>query len=162
MRRVLAALITSSLLVLPATAAYAQKPTLTYTIIERNGLPSSLEVVDPCLGPATATTTTSLFMVHVTEFVAGPNIEAVHVTYTTVGTYVLDPDDPALPTYSGRFLDHGSGNFNRGAFEDSVTFKTIAHAPDGSHLRSDVHFQFAVTPQGVTHSIYFQTIDCPS
>jgi hypothetical protein len=77
------------------------------------------------------------------------------------GRYLIDPDDPALPSYIGRYLNHGTDNFARTTYGSSVTFKTIAHSPDGSLLRSDMHFQFIVTPQGVTHSISFRTIVCP-
>jgi hypothetical protein len=103
----------------------------------------------------------TLFVFHATQIVSGPNAETVYTTYVLTGRYLIETKDPAIPDFTGRYLDRGTGSFRRSTYSDTVTFMTIAHAPDGALLRLWVHWPFNVTPDGMQNSISFEAIDCP-
>lgn len=65
------------------------------------------------------------------------------------GTFVLDPDDPALPTYTGMYRDNISYNFN--AYGESFVLLTtiVGSGEDGSRLVSVARIKATVTRNGL-------------
>ena len=66
------------------------------------------------------------------------------------GTFVLDPDDPELPTYSGMYRDSISFNLHEPYGESFVmTVTLVGHAADGSRLASNARFKATLTQAGL-------------
>ena len=57
-----------------------------------------------------------------------------HDTGTFTGTFVADPVDPALPTYSGRYTGWFGDNNNANVDNSTFTFSATGSAPDGSKV----------------------------
>jgi hypothetical protein len=88
--------------------------------------------------------------------------QAVRYMVAARGSFILDPVDPALPTYTGTFsrgfvytAGWASGELREGFSERLAITGT---APDGSRLVSIVGFHAGFTPTGMTHE--FLNITC--
>jgi hypothetical protein len=62
------------------------------------------------------------------------NDELNHITGTFVGTFVADPVDPALPTYTGRYTVWFGENQNQNVDNTTFTFRLNGSAADGSKV----------------------------
>ena len=98
------------------------------------GVTDSFVDVNPCTGDAATITLTYNAVVHVATLPSGE----VHFSSTLTGDVVLEPLDPALPTFTGHLLDWSNQIYN--ANEDVATFTTRARVTgsDGSVIRFGV------------------------
>jgi hypothetical protein len=98
------------------------------------GVTDSFIGVNPCTGDEATITVTYNAVVHVATLPSGE----VHLSSTLTGDVVLEPLDPALPTYTGHLLDWSNQIYN--ANEDVATFTTRARVTgsDGSVIRFGV------------------------
>src|SRR4029453_6247957 len=72
-----------------------------------------------------------------------------HDTFTQTGTFVATPvDDPALPTYTGKFTVWGGFNANGGAVNGTFTFNVHGTGSDGSTISVHQTDHFNTTPGG--------------
>jgi hypothetical protein len=142
-----------------AGPAEAAKPTVTHTEV-RKGVVESFREVDPCLGPSTINLVFN-DVFHITAFVAGPNAGNVHVTFTQTGKFVIDPDDPSLGDFTGRFTVWGGFNANRRNISATFTFNATGRSAEGLRVRFHVVDHINLTATGVEHSFTFETNDCP-
>lgn len=62
------------------------------------------------------------------------NDELNHITGTFVGSFVADPVNPALPTYTGRHTIWFGGNQNQNVDNTTFTFRLNGSAADGSKV----------------------------
>ncbi len=136
-RGVLVACVAGLLVAMVAPAASAQANTFTQTV---HGFTETFTDVNPCTGDPGEVTVTYNGVFHITE---DPN-GGFHVTGTLTGTFQFVPDDPTLPSYTGRFTDWFGGNItanNEGFWE---TFRINGTGSDGSQLIlnavAQVHF----------------------
>ena len=95
------------------------------------GATDSFADVNPCTGDPATITVTYNAVVHLTTLPSGE----VHLSSTLTGSFVLDPLDPALPTYTGHLLDWSNQIHNQN--QDVATFTTRAQGrgSDGSIIR---------------------------
>ena len=87
--------------------------------------------MNPCTGDPATITVTYNAVVHLTTLPSGE----VHLSSTLTGNFVLEPLDPALPTYTGHLLDWSNQIHNQN--QDVATFTTRAQGrgSDGSIIR---------------------------
>jgi len=111
------------------SAAAAQVET---TVVQ--GASDSFADVNPCTGDPVTLTLRYNAVFHMTTLPSGE----VHLTSTLTGDFVLDPVDPALPTYTGHVLDWSNQIYNRN--QELATFTTRARGTgsDGSVIRLGV------------------------
>jgi hypothetical protein len=159
MRRLAALLLIAGAVLVQTGTAWAAKTTVTLTETRKNVVESFAEI-DPCLGPITVNLTYNDIF-HVTQFVSGPNVGAFHVTFTQVGKFLLETEDPALPDYAGTFAASGGFNGNAQFASATITFNAVGRAPDGTRVRFHALEHFNVTPGGVENSFLIETFDCP-
>lgn len=91
----------------------------------------SFHDIFPCIGAGSELAQVDLVengVFHITQMASG----GFHVTGTVVGTFTADPDNPALPNYTGRFTEWFGGNDNARVDEASDTFSATGRAVDGS------------------------------
>src|SRR5688572_26721516 len=98
MRRMLATGLAAGLLLAMAAPALAGGPAQTFTETVKD-VTETFPEVNPCTGDEGTVTITYNGVFHVTELASGE----FHLTGTLTGTFVFVPDDPELPTFSGRF-----------------------------------------------------------
>jgi len=158
-RRITAAVLVSYGLVTMSAPASAVTPALTSTSTTK-GAVSSFHQVDPCLGGVSMTLTYNS-VIHSTELVSGPNAGTTHLAFAQQGTFVLDPDEPALPSYVGIFSIKGGFNATPSTVSSTVTSTSVGRASDGSRIRLHLVSHVLVTPEGVEMSFSFETTDCP-
>lgn len=118
-----------ALLILPGSSAFAQAQTFTETLKDQTET-----FIDelPCVGQAEITITYNAVF-HFTETANG-----THMTGTLTGTFVADPLDPSLPTYTGRFTSWFGENHNPNMANATATFSVRGRAEDGSRLNFHV------------------------
>jgi hypothetical protein len=119
----------SALLILPGSSAFAQAQTVTETV--KNQTETFIDEL-PCVGQAEITITYN-GVFHITETANG-----THVTGTLTGTFVADPLDPSLPTYTGRFTQWFGENHNPNMANATFTFSVRGRAEDGSTVNFHV------------------------
>lgn len=92
---------------------------------------------NPCTGDPGTLTQTYNGAYH---FTTDPN-GGTHGTLTLAGTFLFEPDDAALPSYSGRFAFWVGLNttLNNGGYWETLTVNGIGS--DGSTLRANVVIQ---------------------
>jgi hypothetical protein len=134
MRRILGTL-TSVLLALPLLGVLAvggvsagRAETDTIAI---QGVTDSFADVNPCTGDPVTITSTYNAVVHVTTLPSGE----IHLTSMFTGDVVLEPVDPALPTYTGHVVDWSTQIYNRNQELASFTTRARVTGSDGSTLR---------------------------
>jgi hypothetical protein len=134
MRRILGPLASVSL-ALPLLGVLAiggvSAASATSDTIAVQGVTDTFPDVNPCTGDPVTITLTYNSVVHVTTLPSGE----IHLTSMFTGDVVLEPLDPALPTYTGHVLDWSNQIYNRN--EDLATFTTRARVTgsDGSTIR---------------------------
>jgi hypothetical protein len=144
-RRLFSVLLTAGLLLI-ATPAFAQPPA-TETTTERNVTETFIDVVPTCQGggPEYEITITYNEVEHSTVFADGRE----HDTFTQTGTFVATPvDDPALPTYTGKFTVWGGFNANGKVVNGTFTFSVHGTGSDGSTISVHDTDHFNTTPNG--------------
>lgn len=127
-RHALALLGLAALLVLPASAAFAQAETFTTTA---TGTETSPAVVNPCTGDPGTFTITYTGVFHVTQNAAG----GTRTTGTLTGSFVFDTTDPVRPDYAGRFTETFGDNSNGNNQLATSTFRVRGTGTDGSTAR---------------------------
>jgi ABC-type transport system substrate-binding protein len=131
--RALAVLIGVAMLVAFGVSVVSAATAQADTVVVK-GVTDSFVDVNPCTGDAATITLTYNAVVHVATLPSGE----VHFTSTLTGDVVLEPLDPALPTYTGHLLDFSNQIYN--ANEDVATFTMRARVKgsDGSVIRFGV------------------------
>jgi hypothetical protein len=98
-------------------------------------------------------TSTSNAVFHSTFFAAGRE----HDTFTQTGRFVAVPDpleDPALPSYTGRFTVRGNFNENGKTVQGSDTFNLRGTGSDGSRISIHANDHFNVRPNGTVKGFF--------
>jgi hypothetical protein len=121
----------AGLALLPIPPALADPPDVN-TVIRRD-VTLSFASADPCTGAAGTSTITFDVVGHVTFHGVEDGLAVFHSNQTQVGTFTFVPDDPSLPSYSGRFVTTISAQATppgRG-FVLTITSRQIAKTEDG-------------------------------
>src|SRR5262249_1281506 len=93
--------------------------------------PDSFAAANPCTGAPGTVTLTYNGVLHFTVNKAG----SLWATGTQTGDFVLVPDDPAQPTYTGHFTAWFGVSDNRQNGVDHSTFTIHGTGSDGSKLQ---------------------------
>jgi hypothetical protein len=80
---------------------------------------------------------------------------SIHFTFTQTGTFVAVPQDPSLPTITGRFTEWGGFNESARTANGTFTFSLRGTADDGSPITFNAVEHFNVSAQGVTNEFSF-------
>jgi hypothetical protein len=150
LRRISVVLLTG-FLVLLAGPAYAAPTTTTHTT--KGVVETFVDVVPTCEGggPLYTITTTSNSSEHVTAFYDGRS----HETFTQTGTFTATPlEDPALPSYTGKFTVWGGFNANGSVVEGTFTFSVRGKGSDGSTFSNQNVEHFNQRPDGTVHEFF--------
>lgn len=135
------------LLVSITTISAAGAGAVTYTQTFHNAT-DSFPVANPCTGaPSTATITYNGVM-HYTVNKAGD----IWATGTQTGSFVLVPDDPTQPTYTGHFTTWFGVSDNNQNGVDHSTFTIHGTGSDGSTLSFHDVAHLSVSASGLTVS----------
>jgi len=126
-RIVLLACLTGLLVAVVAPAAVAQSTAFTETV---QGVTETFTDVNPCTGDPGTITVTYNGIFHITEDPQG----GLHITGTQTGTFSFAPDDPTLPSYTGRFTVWFGGNVGANGEGFWETFSVRGIGSDGSTL----------------------------
>lgn len=116
------------------SASMAEATTYTYPLDQVTEI---LHVVNPCFGPMTGTLTYD-GVVHVTE-----TENAYQETIQIHGTSVVVPDDPSLPTFSGRFSEVAREQVTKGS-----NHETFVVTQTGPNMKFHITFQLTIGPAG--------------
>ncbi len=152
MFRKLAVVLLTALLVALVGPAYAGPPTTT-TKHEKGVVETFVDVVPTCEGggPSYTITTTSNSVEHETLFDDG----RLHVTFTSTGTFSAVPlDDPALPSYTGKFTTWGGFNANGKSGSGTFTFNVSGIGSDGSTFSTHNVDHFNQRPDGTVNEFF--------
>jgi hypothetical protein len=148
----LTAVLITALFVLFAGPAHAAPPTTT-TNTQQGLVETFVDVVPSCEGggPLYTITTTSNLIEHETVFDDG----RVAATFTQTGTFVAVPlDDPALPSYTGKFTVWGGFNQTRQTANGTFTFNVRGTGSDGSSFSNHVTDHFNQRPNGSVQTFF--------
>jgi hypothetical protein len=137
-------------LVVAAPVANAKANTET---IHFKGVTEMFSEDDPCLGPTDFTITYN-GVVHTTE-----TGNSFHITGTFAGTFVADPQDPELATYTGHFAQWFGGNENNHSFNTTFTFAAVGKGDDGSRIRFQEVAHITVNGNGQV-TVEFDKLTC--
>jgi hypothetical protein len=152
-RKLLLLLLVPLLLGLMAGPALAQA---TSTTIPFHGVTETFQDVNPCTGEPATIQITYNGVFHESTGADG----SMHVTGTQTGTVVLTPEDPSLPSYTGRFTVWFGGNFNSsetvGFWE---TFRVRLIGSDGSRLLLNEVEQLHISATGEV-TVEFTNVNC--
>jgi hypothetical protein len=110
--------------------------------------------VNPCTGDPGMATSTVSGVIHLTLLANG----TYHITGTFRGTFEFVPDDPTLPTYTGRFTQWFGENSNNQNFAATFTFTLHGTGTDGSKLKFHETAHFSVSATGVL--VTFDKLRC--
>jgi hypothetical protein len=147
-------LIASTLAVGSTTSA--AKP-VTFTEHQKHVTETFVDTL-PCIGGTAEITTVANAVFHVTaagiddkgtpdtsddEFIA-----PYHIHGTETGTFVADPTDPAVQTYTGHFVNRFNENSNRANVNGAFTFTVIGRGADGSRLKFHETAHFTMNAHG--------------
>jgi hypothetical protein len=110
--------------------------------------------INPCTGDPGIVTSTFSGVVHITLLPNG----TYHLTGTIRGTFEFVPDDPALPTYTGRFVTWFGENSNNQNFAGTFTFTVHGIGSDGSQLKAHQTAHFSVSATGAV--VEFDKVHC--
>lgn len=146
LRRVFTGVLAGGLFLLLGGTALAAPPQ-TETTTQKNVVETFVDVVPSCVGggPLYTITTTSNVIEHSTVFDTGQ----VHATFTQTGTFSAVPlNNPALPSYTGKFTAWGGFNDSGGAVNGTDTFSVRGTGSDGSSFSNHVVDHFNTTPTG--------------
>jgi hypothetical protein len=163
MRRMLATGLAAGLLLAMAAPALAGGPAQTFTETVKD-VTETFPEVNPCTGDEGTVTITYNGVFHVTELASGE----FHLTGTLTGTFVFIPDDPELPTFSGRFTSWFGENHNPNEAAATTTFRVRGTGSDGStinfhavsHITADT-IDFTTAPPTVTGlKVMFDKFGC--
>ena len=138
LRRSILVACTLTLLILPGSSAFGQAESFTQVVHDQTEMLTD-ELF--CVGQAEVTITYNGHL-HMTATANG-----THVTGMETGTIVVDPVDPSLPTYTGRFTTRFGENDYPNVFNATSTFRVRAQAEDGSSLT--VHFLGHITAEAI-------------
>lgn len=147
---VLTSLLLAGVLGVGGTAAAA--PTTT-TMNERGVVETFEDVLQDCDDSAPATyeiTTTSNRVFHETTFDDG----RVHATFTDTGTFVAEPLDASLPSYTGKFTIWGGFNQSQKSTNGTFTFNLRGTGSDGSRLNTHLVEHFNARPDGTVQEFF--------
>jgi hypothetical protein len=121
-----------------------------------HGVTETFQDVNPCTGEPATIQITYNGVFHESTGADG----SMHVTGTQTGTVVLTPEDPSLPSYTGRFTVWFGGNFNSsetvGFWE---TFSVRLIGSDGSRLTLNEVEQLHILATGEV-VVDFQNVNC--
>ena len=137
---------------LALVAAPASGDTVTETTTEKNLVEQFVDVLPTCEEdpPLYDITTTSNLVEHVTTKDDG----TIHVTFTQTGTFVAEPLEAGLPSYTGRFTVWGGFNENGNTVNGTFTFSVTGTGSDGSKLRNSTVEHFNVRPDGTVNEFF--------
>ena len=147
MRRTSAVGLAAALLFTLATPVLAGGPAETSTETFKD-VTETFPEVNPCTGDPGAVTVTYNGVFHVTELASGEQ----HLTGTLTGTFVFVPDDPTLPTASGRFTQWFGENHNQNEANATFTFRIRGVTSDGAVLNA--HAVSHITADAIDFSVF--------
>ena len=151
MLRRLSLVLLTGFLVLLGGPAYAAPTTETHTA--KGVVETFVDVVPTCEGggPLYTITTTANSIEHVTAFDDGRS----HETFTQTGTFTATPlEDPALPSYAGKFTVWGGFNANGSTVNGTFTFSVRGTGSDGSTFSNQSVNHFNQRPDGTVHEFF--------
>ena len=146
LRRALAFLVVVGVLLFPVSSAFAEGA-ITFTETFHN-VTETFSDVNACTGDPGTVTITYNGVVHVTLLPNGTS----HFTITQTGDVVFVPDDPSLPTYTGRFTIWSGFNSNNKNGAGTFTFTVHVTGSDGSTLKFHVTEHFSVSASGIVNT----------
>ncbi|HKZ86041.1 MAG TPA: hypothetical protein VJ793_20595 [Anaerolineae bacterium] len=154
MRRALAFLTLVSLLLFPASSAFAEGAvTVTQTF---HNFTETEPDIDQCTGAPGNVTLTYNGVVHMTTTPNG----AFHLTGTFTGDFVFVPVNPALPTASGNFTVWFGDNFNEKNENHTFTFTVHGTSSDGSDVQWHITAHTTMNANGEVLVEFFK-LNCP-
>lgn len=150
MFRRLAAVLAACCLALVAGPAFAAADTDTRT--EKNLVENFVDVLPSCEedAPLYDITTTSNLVEHSTILDDG----SMHFTFTQTGTFVAEPLDAGLPSYTGRFTVWGGFNLTNNTANGTFTFSVTGKGSDGSRLRNTSVDHFNERSDGTVNQFF--------
>ena len=150
MIRRLAVLLFAGVLLLMGGPAVASPSTETTTF--KGLVETFVDVVPSCEGggPLYQITTTSNGVSHETIFDDG----RVHATFTQTGTFVAEPLDAGLPSYTGKFTVWGGFNANGSTVNGTFTFMARGTGSDGSTFKNNSVDHFNERPDGTVNAFF--------
>ena len=150
-RRIAAGLLGTVLVLIGGGAAYAAPPT-TETTTFKGLVETFVDVVPSCDGggPLYNITTTSNGVSHETIFDDG----RVHATFTQTGTFVAQPLDAGLPSFTGKFTVWGGFNANGSTVNGTFTFNVRGVGSDGSTFKNHSVDHFNERPDGSVNAFF--------
>jgi hypothetical protein len=138
-------------LLLVGAPAFAQPP-VTTTNVQKNLVDTFEDVIPSCEegGPLYTITTTSNLVEHTTVFDDGRE----HGTFTQTGTFVAEPLEAGLPSYTGKFTVWGGFNANNQVVNGTFTFSLHATGSDGSRVSVNNSEHFNQRPDGSVNEFF--------
>ena len=146
LRRALTFVVVVGVLLFPTSSAFAQGA-ITFTETFHN-VTESFPDVNSCTGDPGTVTITYNGVVHVTQLPNGTS----HFTVTRTGHFVFVPDDPSLPTGTGRFTIWAGFNSNKQNAAGTVTFTVHVTGSDGSKQTFHLTEHFSVSTSGIVNA----------
>ncbi len=109
----------------------------------------TMPVTNPCTGANGTVTTTYNGVAHATFLTSGIGAGTGWITFTLTGTFVLTPDDPSQPTFTGHVTVWDGGSFNLNNFATTMIFIIHATGSDGSTLTFHQVAHVSVSASGI-------------
>ena len=152
MTKRLLTMVTVALIALATGSGTAIAAPTTTTIHERAVVETFVDVLPSCDEdpPRYEITTTSNRVFHETVFADG----RVHETFTDTGTFVAEPLNPSLPSYTGKFTIWGGFNANKKSVNGTFIFNVHGTSPDGSTFRNHTAEHFNERPNGTVQEFF--------
>ncbi len=130
-------------------AAAAGAGAVSFTQVFKNQVDTFKDVV-PCTNAPATITTTSNGALHVTELTSGIGAGTFWFTITQTGSVTIVPDDPTLPTYTGRFTFWDGDNGNLQNATETFILEVRLVGSDGSLINGHLLEHMTLTATGAT------------
>ena len=131
------------------SASAAGAGAVSTTQVFHNDVDTFQDVI-PCTDEPATITTTANGAAHLTVLTSGIGAGTFWFTITQTGTVTVVPDDPALPTYTGRFTFWDGDNGNLQNATETFTLEVRLYGSDGSVINAHLLEHMTVTATGVT------------
>src|SRR5258708_4621789 len=141
-----------ALLLFTMTIAFAEGAgAVTFTQVFHTAV-QSFPTPNPCTGASAAVTLIYNGVFHTTALTSGKGAGTFWATGTQTGDFVLTPDDPTQPTYTGHLTAWFGDNNNLHNGVEGSTFTIHGVGSDGSTLDFHDVAHMSVNANGVTFS----------
>ncbi len=146
---IVAAIGAGLVLALPAAANGAGAVSFTQTF---HNATDSFPSPNPCTGVSGTVTVIYNGVFHVTMLTSGIGAGTFWATGTQTGTFTFAPDDPAQPTFAGRFTAWFGDNNNLRNGSETSTFSIRGTGSDGSTLNFHEVMHASVSASGAVNT----------